>query len=377
MYIYELSDWPNLYWSEAEISLKVAELRHQQGRIVGKMEALGISFRQEAVLQTLTEDVLKSSEIEGEILNKEQVRSSLARRLGMDVAGLTPTDRNVEGVVEMMLDATQNYKALLTKDRLFGWHCALFPTGRSGMHKIVVGNWRSDAEGPMRVISGRVGKEKVHYQAPDAVRLSGEMGKFFEWFNAVPDIDLVVKAALAHLWFVSIHPFDDGNGRIARALTDLTLARSEDSANRFYSMSAQICSERKEYYDVLETTQKGTLDITRWMKWFLDCLERAFQKSELVLANVLIKAKFWEVTANQSLSERQIKILNLMLEDSIEKLSTSKWAKIGKCSQDTAHRDITDLIDRDILSQNQAGGRSTSYSFSVSLLAKIRTQGKQ
>jgi Fic family protein len=371
MYIHELSDWTRFRWDMPKIALKVAGIRHRQGRLVGKMLALGFGYRDEAVLQTLTEEVLKTSEIEGEILNKDQVRSSLARRLGVDVGGVIPTDRQVDGIVEMMVDATQNYKMNLTKERLFAWHSALFPTGRNGLHKIIVGNWRDDSVGPMRVISGPMGKERIHYVAPAAERLDVEMDRFLAWFNAPPQSDLVIHAAIAHLWFVSIHPFEDGNGRIARAVGELVLARSDDSANRFYSMSAQTRIERREYYNILEATQKGDMEVTSWMEWFMDCLDRSFQQSEILLARVLAKAKFWEAMANQSINERQRRLLNLMMDQSIDKFTTSKWARIAKCSQDTAYRDIVDLVDREILVMDAAGGRSSSYSLSPAMLTKI------
>lgn len=361
-YIYDHKNWPEFHWDQDHLTDKLASVRHQQGRLIGRMEALGFKLRSEAILQTLTEDVLKSSEIEGEILNKEQVRSSIARRLGMDVGGLVPADRDVEGVVEMMLDATQKYNQKLTKERLFDWHASLFPTGRSGMEKICVGKWRDDKTGPMQVVSGPIGREKVHYEAPSAKRLNGEMRAFITWFNRKDSTDPVLKAALAHLWFVTVHPFDDGNGRIARALTDMLLARSENSPQRFYSMSAQIRKERKTYYKELEITQKDDLDITDWLEWFLDCLERAFEGAETILEDVLKKARFWEKHGEAPLNERQRKILHLLLDGFEGKLTSSKWAKLGKCSQDTASRDIDDLIKRGILVKNPGGGRSTSYS---------------
>jgi Fic family protein len=326
------------------------------------MQALGFPLREEAVLNTLTEDVLKSSEIEGEILDREQVRSSVARRLGMDAGGLRPVDRHIEGVVEMMLDATQKYKQPLTDERLFAWHAALFPTGRSGLQKITVGTWRTDADGPMQVVSGAVGKEKVHYEAPDAGRLAVEMAAFLDWFNRKDDGDLVLKAALGHLWFVTIHPFSDGNGRIARAIADMLLARSEDSVQRFYSMSAQIRIERNAYYDILERTQKGDLDITEWLEWFLGCLGRAIEGAGRILANVLRKADFWKRHESQAFNDRQRDMLNRLLNGIEGKLTSSKWAVMEKCSQDTASRDIDDLITRRILRKDKGGGRSTSYS---------------
>lgn len=361
-YIHELNDWPTFRWSEETLTGQLAAVRHRQGRLIGRMEALGFQLQAEAVLQTLTEDVLKSSEIEGEVLDKEQVRSSIARRLGMDIGALTPADRDVEGVVEMMLDATQNYAKPLTKERLFDWHAALFPTGRSGMSRIRVGAWRKDQTGPMQVVSGPIGRERVHYEAPTADRLEAEMQAFWAWFEREAGLDPVLKAALAHLWFVTIHPFDDGNGRIARAIADMALARSEHSAQRFYSMSAQIRIERKAYYEMLEATQKGDLDVTRWIEWFLGCLDRAFDGAESTLASVMAKARFWEHHAGATLNERQRAVINRLLNGFEGKLTTSKWAVLAKCSQDTALRDIDDLIGRGVLAKDAGGGRSTSYS---------------
>ena len=360
-YIHQRGDWPDFRWSDERIARPLAAVRHRQGRLIGRMEALGFPLQAEAVLHALTEDVLKSSEIEGEILDKNQVRSSIARRLGMDIGGLVSSDRDVEGVVEMMLDATQNYARPLTAERLFGWHAALFPTGRSGMTRIKVGTWRDDASGPMQVVSGAVGHERVHYEAPAAGRLNAEMSRFIDWFeNAHPDP--VLKAGIAHLWFVTVHPFDDGNGRIARAIADLALARAEGTAQRFYSMSAQIRAERKAYYDMLETTQRGGLDITPWLLWFIDCLGRAVDGSEAILAGVLRKARVWEKLAARPLNERQRTMINRLLDGFEGKLTSSKWARITKTSPDTALRDINDLIDRGILTKEPAGGRSTSYS---------------
>ncbi len=365
-YIHERPEWPAFSWDSERISQRLVEVRHRQGRLIGRMEGLGFQLRTEAVLDTLTEDVLKSSEIEGEKLDRDQVRSSIARRLGIDIGGLTPADRNVEGVVEMMLDATQHYDQPLTAQRLFDWHAALFPTGRSGMSRINVGAWRDDKKGPMQVVSGPIGKERIHYEAPVAARLRGEMKKFLDWFEKESSTDLVLKASLAHLWFVTIHPFDDGNGRIARAIADMVLARSERSPQRFYSMSAQIQQERKSYYEILEATQKGNLDVTRWLEWFLVCLGRAFERAETILAAVLNKARFWDRLAATELNERQRRMINRLLDCFEGKLTSSKWAKIEKCSQDTALRDIEDLIQKGILTKDSAGGRSTSYS-----LAKI------
>lgn len=362
MYIHQLKGWPHFHWKQEKLSDLLASVRHRQGRLIGHMEALGFSLQQEAVLQTLTSDVLKSSEIEGERLDPEQVRSSIARRLGMDVGALKPADRNVEGVVEMMLDATSHYDQSLTTERLFSWHASLFSTGRSGMTKIKTGEWRDDKAGPMQVVSGPLGKERVHYEAPAAKRLAGEIKSFLRWFESKEETDLVLKAGVAHLWFVTLHPFDDGNGRIARAIADMALAKSENSPQRFYSMSAQIQKERNAYYDILERTQQGTMDITLWMEWFLGCLGRAIDDAQIILGNVLTKARFWERIKNVSLNERQRLVINRVLDRFEGKLTTSKYAKLAKCSQDTAHRDILALITQDILERNLQGGRSTSYS---------------
>lgn len=361
MYIHELSDWPRFDWNRERLAESLAAVRHQQGRLIGHMQALGFDLRQEAVLQTLTADVLKSSEIEGEKLDADQVRSSIARRLGMDIGALKPADRHVEGVVEMMLDATRQYDQPLAAERLYSWHASLFPTGRSGMHRIRAGAWRDDSTGPMEVVSGPVGKEHVHYQAPPATRVDADMRVFLEWFNANADIDPVLKAGLAHLWFVTIHPFDDGNGRIARAIADMALARSENSPQRFYSMSAQIRMERNDYYDILEETQKRTMNISPWMEWFLGCLGRAIDGAQTTLATVLAKARFWEAISGVSINDRQRFVLNRLLDGFEGKLTTSKYAKLAKCSQDSALRDILSLVERGILIRNPEGGRSTSY----------------
>ncbi len=361
-YIHEQSDWPHFKWATEAISAQLAAARHRQGRLIGRMEALGFDLQAEAVLQTLTEDVVKSSEIEGEKLDKEQVRSSIARRLGMEVGALAPVDRNVDGVVETMLDATQNYEKPLTEERLYDWHAALFPTGRSGMSRIVVGAWRNASSGPMQVVSGAYGRERVHFQAPDASRLPAEMTAFLSWLEGERKLDLVLKAAVAHLWFVTIHPFEDGNGRIARAIADMVLARSEASPQRFYSMSAQIRLERKDYYATLERTQKGDLDITDWIVWFLGCFDRAFSGAEQILAAVLRKALFWREAADLPLGDRQRAMLNRLLDGFDGKLTSSKWAKLTKVSPDTALRDINDLVARGILIKDEGGGRSSSYS---------------
>lgn len=363
-YIHQRSDWPNFWWEESALVQKLSVVHQALGRLSGRMETLGFLPRNNAVLRTLTFDVLKTSEIEGEILSPEQVRSSIARRLGIDIEGMTPTDRHVEGVVDMTLDATQNFHKPLSAARLFRWHAALFPTGYSGMHKVAVGRWRNDESGPMQVVSGPVGRERVHFEAPDAKRLKSEMTQFIRWVNNNQELDMVLKAAVAHLWFVTIHPFDDGNGRIGRAISDWALARAANSFERFYSLSAQICIQRSSYYSILEKTQKGSLDVTLWIEWFLDCLTKAVMNSEGVLSDVIWKAKFWKQHEARSFNERQRLMLNKLLEHFEGKLTSSKWAKICKCSQDTAQRDIQALVDAKILSKDPAGGRSTSYSLS-------------
>lgn len=361
MQIWERDTWPNLNWQDTRVAARLAEVRHTQGKLIGRMESLGLKLREEAVLQTLTQDVVKTSEIEGEQLDITQVRSSLARRLGIDIGALPPTDRNVEGIVEVMLDATRNYDAPLTAERLFGWHAALFPTGRSGMTRIRVGDWRDDSTGPMQVVSGPYGRERVHYTAPPASWVAAEMEAFLAKFNTPISSDPVIKAALAHLWFMTIHPFEDGNGRIARFIADLALARSEGSSQRFYSMSAQIRTERSAYYDQLERTQKGETDVTDWILWFLACLDRAIRGADSPLAAVVAKGQFWERAAPMPLNERQIKILNRLLDGFEGKMTTSKWATIAKCSQDSANRDIATLIELGLMRKGEAGGRSTNY----------------
>ena len=361
-YIWEIEQWPALRWDDRALAGLLAQVSREQGRLLGRMEALGFDLRGVAHLRTLTEDVVKSSEIEGERLNREQVRSSIARRLGMDIGGLVPADRNVDGVVEMMVNATSNHTEPLTAERLFAWHAALFPTGRSGMTPIVVGNWRTDADGPMQVVSGPIGKQNVHYEAPPAERLPEEMEQFLTWFEHPDDTDPLLVAGLAHLWFVTIHPFDDGNGRIARAIADLMLARSEKTGQRFYSMSGQIHVERSDYHDMLERTQKADLDITRWQTWFLQCLLRAIGGPQRTLSAVLENARFWERFARQPFNARQVKVLNRLLDGFEGKLTSSKWAKLAKCSQDTAYRDIMNLVECGALRKDPGGGRSTSYS---------------
>lgn len=361
IYIHQQKKWPEFIWDNSVLLPLLITVRNKQGRLKGYMEHLGFAMRNETTLQTLTTDVLKSSEIEGEVLNPDQVRSSIARHLGIEIAGLVPADRDVEGVVEMMLDATQNYKKSLTKNRLFDWHSALFPTGKSGIHKINVGNWRDNDKGPMQVISGALGKEKIHFEAPEADRLNNEMKLFLKWLNNPDETDIVLRSAIAHLWFVTIHPFDDGNGRIARAIADMQLAKADADAQRFYSMSAQIRIERKSYYEILEKTQKGNLNITEWLMWYLNCLDRALNTTDQRLKNVLKKTKFWDTHSQTIINERQRSMINKLFDGFDGKLNTSKWAKITKCSPDTALRDIQDLMRKNILAKDDAGGRSTNY----------------
>ncbi|MFY8095285.1 MAG: Fic family protein [Niveispirillum sp.] len=361
IYIHQQTRWPAFTWNDSALSALLAQVRHRQGRLLGRMETLGFDLRQEASLTTLTTDVVKSSAIEGETLNRDEVRSSLARRLGLDAGGLPPVGRHVDGIVEMMLDATQNHRAALTFDRLFGWHATLFPTGRSGMKRITVGGWRTKASGPMQVVSGAYSRQRVHFEAPDADRLDAEMTAFLEWFNNGPVIDPVVKAGIAHLWFVTIHPFEDGNGRIARAIADLALARADNCAERFYSMSGQIEAERKAYYDELERQQKGDVDITGWLSWFLGCLDRALTTADGTLSAVLAKARLWEWISRGSVNDRQRIVINRLMDGFEGNLNNSKYAKLAKCSADTALRDIQALVERRVLVQNPGGGRSTSY----------------
>ena len=360
--LHDLSDWPRFSWNERILQPRLSTARLKQGLLIGQMRALGFGVREETILRTLTEDVVKTSEIEGEKLDAGQVRSSIARRLGIDVGGLKLADRQVEGVVEMMLDATTRFDQPLTEERLFSWHAELFPTPRTRTHPIVVGAWRDDRGGPMQVVSGPVGRERVHYEAPAANRLADEMGRFLDWFNADTSTDAVLKAAQAHLWFVTIHPFDDGNGRIARAIADMALARSEASSQRFYSMSAQIRHERNDYYAILQRIQDGTMDITPWMEWFLGCLTRAIESADATLAGVIAKSRVWERLRDVSLNDRQRLVINRLLEGFEGKLTSTKWAVLAKCSHDTALRDIQQLVERGVLKRDAAGGRSTSYS---------------
>jgi Fic family protein len=365
-YIWQRDHWPHWVYDRQRLAPLLAQVHRAQGHLLGRMHDLGLSLRDQATLRVLTEDVLKTSEIEGEKLNPDSVRSSIARRLGVDIGALAPADRRVDGVVEMVLDATQRHHELLTQERLFGWHAALFPTGYSTLSKIRVAQWRDDTQGPMQVVSGPMQRQKVHYEAPPAHLLDVEMLDFLNWFNVDQHDDPVIKAGLAHLWFVTIHPFEDGNGRIARAVGDLALARAERSTQRYYSLSAQIQRERNDYYDRLEATQKGDMDVTGWLEWFLGCLLRAVQGAEETLAQVLAKARLWQYWVGMPMNDRQIKLVNKMLDGFDGKLTSSKWAAIGKCSQDTALRDITELLERGVLKKSAASGRSTSYELASS-----------
>ena len=362
MWIYEHQLWPNFTWDAETLISRLADLRYRQGRLLGRMEGLGFELKREASLKTLTNDVVTSSAIEGERLDAQEVRSSIARRLCIAVAGLVPASHHVEGVVEMMLDATQGFSGSLTRERLFRWHAALFPAGRSGMHRMTVGSWRSRDAGPMQVVSGPIGRENVHFEAPDAGRLNAEMAAFLAWFNQKNRLDPVLKAGIAHLWFATIHPFEDGNGRIARAIGDMALARADGVPDRFYSLSSQIEAERKEYYNQLEMQQRSAPEITGWLAWFLDCLGRAISRAEQTLGNVLFKAQLWDKINQNPVNERQRSVINRMLEDEFKgHIHTSKYARLAKCSNDTALRDIQDLKARGIFVQNPGRGRTTSY----------------
>ena len=363
-YIWQASDWPSWRYNLAALAQSLADVSRAQGLLMGRLADVGMALRDQASLSALTEDVIKTSEIEGEQLNVESVRSSIARRLGVDIGALAPVDRHVEGVVDMVLDATTNCNAAVTRDRLFGWHAALFPTGYSGLVRINVGGWRDDATGPMQVVSGPLGRQRLHFEAPPADRLQSETDRFINWANSESTEPPLIKAGLAHLWFVTLHPFDDGNGRIARAVGDLFLARADGSPQRFYSLSAQIQRERRAYYDILERTQKQSLDVTEWLAWFLETLHRAVDQAQHTLDAVLAKTRLWQRWAapgSAPLNERQVKLVNRLLDGFEGKLTSSKWAAIAKCSPDTALRDITDLLARGVLRKSDAGGRSTSY----------------
>jgi Fic family protein len=358
-YIYQYKNWTNFTWREADINAIFGEVRHLQGKIIGQLNSIGFKTKEEATLSTLTLDVIKSSEIEGEKLDYQQVRSSIARRLGINIAGIVPANRNVNGIVEMMLDATQNYQQPLSDKRLFGWHSALFPTGHSGMHKIEVGTYRT---GEMQIVAGAMGKEKVYYEAVPANKVSEEMEAFLTWFNNLSgNLDPVLKAAISHFWFIIIHPFDDGNGRMARAISDLMLARADNTSERYYSMSSQILIERKQYYAILQKVQHSDGDITEWIEWFLHCLKQSLLTTEITLQKILRKTEFWKIHENTRFNDRQRLLLNKLFDGFDGKLKSSKWAKIAKCSPDTALRDIKDLMEKGILRHEKNGGRSTSY----------------
>jgi len=361
MYIWQRSDWPRLRWDETRLIVSLGSARLKQGRLLGGMARLGFDLRIEAQLAALTEDVVKSSEIEGDILDRASVRSSLARRLGVAHAATAAADRRTDGIVQMMLDATGNFAAPLTRARLFGWQAALFPTGYSGLSRVRTGGWRTDADGPMQVVSGPVGRSHVHYEAPPAGRLDAEMRQFLDWFNAPPAGDGLLRAGLAHLWFVTIHPFADGNGRVARAIADQALAQSEASDQRFYSMSSQIRTERAAYYATLERTQKGDVDVTEWLVWFLGCFSRAIDGSEAAIGTVIRKADFWQQNAGTQINERQRIMLNRLLDGFEGKLTTKNWATLVKVSIPTAQRDINDLLDLGLLRRNPGGSKNTSY----------------
>ncbi len=360
-YIWQRHEWPTWQFDSAHLAERLSRVTLERGRLLGSMRALGFKLAEETMLRALTNDVIKSSEIEGEKLNPESVRSSLSSRLGFDIGALAPADRHVDGVVEMVLDATQRYEQTLTEQRLFAWHAALFPTGYSGLMKISTGTYRADIEGPMQVVSGGVGKEKVHFEAPPAASVAQEMFRFLDWFNHAQGIDPTIKAGLAHLWFVTIHPFEDGNGRIARAVCDMALARADGSTQRFYSLSAQIQRERKDYYDALEFAQKGTHDVTGWLEWFLGCLLRTIEGAVEQTNEAVRKAAFWRLWPGATMNERQVKMLNKLLDGFEGNLTNKKWVAINKCSPDTALRDIKQLIDRGVLVSTGAGGRSTHY----------------
>ncbi len=360
-FIHQLTHWPQFTWSNEAIIALLSDVRNKQGLLTGKMQAIGFDLQDETYLETLSQDVIKSSEIEGEFLETQQVRSSIARKLGIDIGGLVDSDRHVDGIVDMMMDATQHWQKALSADRLFAWHSSLFPTNKSGMYTIKTGQWRDDYAGPMQVVSGPLGRENVHFEAPNSEMLDKEMAQFIDWVNTSNVNDPVINAAIAHFWFITIHPFEDGNGRIARAITDMMLCRSENKTQRFYSMSSQIKEERKGFYNILEFTQRANLDITKWLIWFLECLKKALDSSYILVQKIMAKHKFWSENKSVSFNKRQLKIIELLFGDFFGNLTTTKWAKMNKCSQDTALRDIKDLLQKNILEKSEKGGRSTNY----------------
>ncbi|WP_067673926.1 Fic family protein [Nocardia miyunensis] len=360
-YLWEDAHWPELRYDDSRLAHPIFEVAHQHGYLLGRLADAEDETREQASLAALTSDVVKTSEIEGELLNAESVRSSIARHLGVDIGAVMPADRHIDGVVEMVLDATVHHEQPVTSERLFGWHAGLFPTGYSGISRVRIGGWRTDENGPMEVVSGPYGRQRVHFEAPPADTLETEMRRFLEWFNEAAPESPIIKAGLAHLWFVTLHPFDDGNGRIARALGDLWLARADHSPQRFYSLSTQIQRDRNAYYTILERTQKGTLDVTEWLLWFIGALQRAITHANSTVDDVLAKAEFWRQRRQFAMNERQRAMLNRLLDGFNGKLTTRKWAIITKCSQDTALRDINELIELGVLRRSESGGRSTSY----------------
>lgn len=361
LYVYQQSDWPYFIWDSEMVLMYLTEVRFAQGRLMGKLESMGFEMRENAQFEMLSLEVLKSAEIEGERYKPDEVRSSVARKLGLDKFTNVQVGKNVDGVVEMMYDALNHANSPLTRERLFGWHASLFPTGYSGTYPITTAAYRADQNGPMQLVSGAMGRERVHFQAPPADRVPSEMNVFLEWFNNDQGLDFVLKAGVAHLWFLTLHPFEDGNGRLARALTDLLLARSDKSTQQFYSLSAQFLKERKAYYEILEKTQKGDLDVTDWLMWFLTGFYKALKATETILDKTLHKADFWKQHAQTLFNDRQLKVVNLLLDSFEGKLTSSKWARLCKCSQDTALRDLTDLLQKEVLKKEEGGGRSTHY----------------
>ena len=373
-YIWQNPQWPHWKYDLKQLTSLLTQVYQAQGRLMGRLHHVGIHLRDQESLRVFTEDVLKTSEIEGEKLDPDSVRSSIARRLGIDIGALAPSDRHIDGIVDMVLEATQHHRVNLTQERLFAWHAALFPTGYSGLSKILVGTWRDDALGPMQVVSGPISRQKVHFEAPPATDLPQEMEQFLLWFNLNQEDDPIIKAGLAHLWFVTLHPFDDGNGRIARAIGDMALARADGASQRFYSLAAQIGRDRKNYYELLEQTQKGTLEVTQWLSWFLNSMLSAIQAAEVGLSNTLVKTNFWQHWSGTPMNERQIKLLYKMLDGFEGKLTSSKWAIIAKCSPDSALRDISDLLEHGVLVKSESGGRSTSYELQLNLDTLLKNQ---
>ncbi len=361
IYIWQYPEWPSFTWNDSRLIALLSEVRNLEGKIQGMMGGLGFDVQSMTALNVMTEDVLRSNEIEGVILNSDKVRSSIAKHLGIDTAGLPQPDRYTEGVVQIMMDAVTNCNKPLTPERLFNWHAALFPTGRSGMYPITVGAYRTGGE-PMQIVSGAMGKEKVHYEAPPSDVVPDMMTDFLRWINSDNTVtDPVLKAAVAHLWFVAIHPFDDGNGRLTRTITDMQLAKADGFHLRFYSMSAEILREKKTYYEILEHTTSNSTDITEWLEWFLNTMKSSILRAEETVKRVVSKSSFWQRHREIPMNERQVKVVNMIWDGFTGKLTSSKWAKITKTSQATALRDITDLIEKGILIAAADGGRSSNY----------------